>query len=81
MQHGGRPFPMPKQPTFSEQLRAAIDASKLSRQEICDAIGLHKSVLSRFLSGQSGLAVPTIDRLCAVLGLRLTTEKRGRSKP
>ena len=61
---------------LSDQLRAAIDASGLSRYAICKAIGLDQSVLSRFMAGKSGLAVETIDRLGELLALELVTKSR-----
>lgn len=65
---------------LSDQLRAAIDASDLSRYAICKAIGLDQSVLSRFMASKSGLAVETIDRLGELLALELVTKKRNRKR-
>ncbi len=69
------------EPAFTEQLRRAIDESGMSRREVCARIGLDESVMSRFMAGRSGLALANVDRLCALLGLKLTkARKGGRSK-
>jgi plasmid maintenance system antidote protein VapI len=68
---------------LSDQLRAAIDASDMSRYAIAKAIDLDQSVLSRFMAGKSGLATDTVDRLGELLGLRIVigetpTKRKGR---
>ena len=61
---------------FSDQLRTAIRNAELSVYgPICQATGLDKAVMSRFLNGKSGLSVASIDRICQVLGLRLVSGK------
>jgi transcriptional regulator with XRE-family HTH domain len=60
---------------FSDQLRTAIRNAELSVYAICQATGLDKAVMSRFLNGKSGLSVASIDRICHVLGLRLVSGK------
>ncbi|MCC7015072.1 MAG: hypothetical protein IT454_21090 [Planctomycetes bacterium] len=67
-----------KRETFTDQIRRAIDASDLPRRQICLRIVLDESVMSRFMAGRSGLALPTLDRLAEVLGLRVTVTKRTR---
>lgn len=67
---------MPK--PFTEQLRQAIDKSDLSRYAICKRIGIPQSTMSRFMAGDCGLAVETIDKLCELLGVKLTATKRKR---
>jgi ribosome-binding protein aMBF1 (putative translation factor) len=64
--------------TFTEQLRRAIDESGMSRREVCARIGLDESVMSRFMAGRSGLALSNVDRLCALLGLKLVKARRTR---
>lgn len=63
---------MPRKPSpISDQLRKAIDASAMSRYRICKEIGLPESTMSQFMSHQCGLQLSTIDRIGALLGLRL----------
>ena len=63
-------------PKLTDQLRAAIDASGLSRYAICKAIGLDQATMSKFMAGKQGLALDTVDRLGELLGLKLVTTKR-----
>lgn len=57
---------------ISDQLRAAIDASGLSRYRICKELGIDQATMSRFMSGERGLTLKVIDRLGEFLGLTLT---------
>ncbi len=65
---------------FSDQLRKAIDESGMSRYAICQACGIDKGTMSRFMSRQVGLSLQTLDRLADFLDLRITTGKRRRAK-
>jgi plasmid maintenance system antidote protein VapI len=66
--------------TISEQLRAAIDASGMTRYAVAKAIDLDQSVMSRFMSGQRGLAIETIDRLGTLLDLQLVKKPKGAAR-
>jgi ribosome-binding protein aMBF1 (putative translation factor) len=61
---------------LTDQLRAAIDASGMSRYRVAKEIGLDQSTLSRFMSRKAGLALATVDKLGALLGLQLVTTKK-----
>jgi len=61
---------------FSDQLRRAISQSGLSHYAICQATGINKAALSRFVNGKMGLSLESIDRIVAVLSLRLEAPKR-----
>ena len=69
-----------RQLQFSDQLRRAVNQSGLSRYEICKRAGLDQSVMHRFVHGQSGLSMTTIDAICEILGLRLVAEEKPRRK-
>lgn len=64
---------MAARPTFSHQIRLAIDASGKSRYRICKDLGVDQATLSRFMSGQRGLTLSVLDRLADLLDLRVTT--------
>jgi plasmid maintenance system antidote protein VapI len=60
-----------KPSTISEQLRDRITTSPLSPYELAEASGVDRSVLSRFLTGKRSLTLDTVNKLAAVLNLRL----------
>ena len=60
-----------------ELLRAAIDASEMSRYRIAVEAEMDHASMSRFMSGKTGLTLDTIDRLAEVLGLEMVSKRRG----
>jgi transcriptional regulator with XRE-family HTH domain len=62
---------MKKVRRFSDQIRAAVDSSGLSRYRICHEIGLNQGAMSRFMAGKGGLSMDTLDRLAELLGLEI----------
>ncbi len=59
--------------TVTDQLRQAVEGCGQTRYAISKATGIPASVLSRFVADGRGLRSENIDRLCAYLGLVLTT--------
>ncbi|MFZ2490739.1 MAG: helix-turn-helix transcriptional regulator [Thermoanaerobaculia bacterium] len=59
---------------LAEQLRAAIEASELSRYEIAKRTGLSQAALSRFMAGAS-LYVETLEKIAGALGIEVTLSK------
>jgi plasmid maintenance system antidote protein VapI len=57
--------------TISDQLREVIDASGMTREAIAQAAGVDLSGISRFIAGERTLTLKTVDRIAAVLELRL----------
>lgn len=65
---------------ISEQLRAAIRNSEMSRYELAKRSGVGESSLSRFLSEQNSLTLDSVDAIGRVLGLRIVTTKTTKRK-
>jgi transcriptional regulator with XRE-family HTH domain len=62
---------------LSDQVRQAIKASGQSCYAIAKATGISESTLSRFMSGERGLPMKTLDRLGEYLELLIIqTRKR-----
>ena len=59
--------------SFSDQLRRIIEASEMSRNELCRAAGVDPSHLHKFVHRTGRLTNDTIDRLADVLGIQVTT--------
>jgi transcriptional regulator with XRE-family HTH domain len=57
---------------FSDQLRRAVDASRLSRYRIAKMLGVSESLLSRFMAGK-WLGQETLDALTELLDLKIVT--------
>ena len=60
---------------LSDQLRQAIEKSGLSRYAVCKACDIDQGSMSRFMAGQVGLSLDTIDRIGDFLGLDLVERK------
>ena len=58
---------------LSDQVRQAILTSGINRYRRSQQAEIHQSVLSRFVRGESQLAMGTLDRLGEVLGLELVS--------
>lgn len=60
-------------------IRHAIESSDASRYRISKDTGIAQSVLSRFLSGERGLDLATVERLADYLELRVTIEPKNKA--
>jgi transcriptional regulator with XRE-family HTH domain len=63
---------MKKAIPFSDEIRAAITHSGLTRYRICKQVGMQESSMTRFLRGRGGLSLETIDRIAALLDLHVS---------
>ena len=63
--------------TISDALRQAIVNSGMTTMDIERDTGVNNSQLSRFLRGERGLSLSTVDKLAWYLGLGLV-ERKGR---
>ncbi len=61
---------------LTDGLRAAVDASGMTRAEICRRLGWGESLMSRFMAGTSGLSFASIDALGELLRLTITAKAR-----
>lgn len=57
--------------SISDQLRQAMQASKLSAYRLAADSGVNVAAVLRFMSGERSLRLESVDRLAAVLGLEL----------
>jgi plasmid maintenance system antidote protein VapI len=64
-----------KSKTLSDEIRAAVDSSGMSRYAIAKALGIAESTMSRFMSQKGGLSMEYIDRLATLLDLHIVTKK------
>ena len=62
---------MAKKLLFSDQLRLAIAEAEVSRYRICKDTGLLEPGISRFMRGDSGLSMESVDVICEYLDLAL----------
>jgi transcriptional regulator with XRE-family HTH domain len=66
--------------TLTDQIREAIKQSELTAYQICKETGIQNSSMSRFLSGERGLSLAHLDKLAALLGLRIATTRKARGE-
>jgi len=65
---------------LSDQLRRAIADCGQTRYAISKATGIAESTLSRFMAGERGLPMKTLDRLADYLDLDIIAGKSRRRK-
>ena len=65
---------------ISERLKRAIRESGMSRYAISQASGVDQATLSKFMSGQRGLTLDSVDKLAGVLGLEIRLIAKGKRK-
>lgn len=66
--------------SISDQVREAIDSSDMSRYRLCKEAELAEATMSRFMSGKGGLSMETLDRIGAILCLRIVAHSGIRQK-
>ena len=59
--------------SLSDEVRQAVDASGLGRNEVGRRARIDKAALSRFMAGQAGLSMAALDRLAEVLELKIVS--------
>ena len=62
-----------KMKQFRDRLANAIQRSPITRYELSKQSGVSESILSRFVNGERGMSLDSIDSICAVLEVELTT--------
>ena len=65
----------PKSASVSDQLRWYMRADGVSCLQLQRELGVHHTQLIRFLNGQRGLTLNTLDRLCKRFKLRLVKSR------
>jgi transcriptional regulator with XRE-family HTH domain len=55
--------------SLSEQVREIVNRSSASRYAVSRKIGVSEALLSRFLSGECGVSLATLDKLADVFGI------------
>jgi transcriptional regulator with XRE-family HTH domain len=63
---------------LSDQLRQAVGACGQTQYAIAKVTGISKSTLSRFMSGERGLPMKTLDLLADYLDLNIVLGKQGK---
>lgn len=72
MQYMPKKQALPK--PFSDQIREAVDNCGQTRYAIWKATGIGQATLSRFMAGERGLPMKTLDVLAEYLGFRLVVD-------
>ena len=64
----------PKRKTLSDELRDAVERSGLTRYAIWQETGIDQGTMSKFMAGNRGLSLESIDKLADLLGLHVVTD-------
>jgi transcriptional regulator with XRE-family HTH domain len=69
-----------RMPDVNEQIKAAIEASGMTRYQISKESGIAQSQLSRLMNDKQGMRVETLEQLADFLGLEIIVRKKRRQK-
>lgn len=58
--------------SLGDQIRAAIDASGLTRYRICKETGIEEASMSRFMLRKGGMTLAALERVAELLQLEVT---------
>lgn len=61
---------------LSDQIRQVIDASGQTRYRIAKETGISHAMMSRFMSGERGFSMDSLDILADFLGMNITVDKQ-----
>ena len=67
--------------SLSDELRQAIERSGVSRYSIWQQTGIDQGSLSKFMDGERGLSIESIDQIAELLGLHICGADAKRSRP
>lgn len=67
--------------SLSDELRQAVERSGVSRYSIWQQTGIDQGSLSKFMDGERGLGMESIDKLADLLGLHICTKAAKQSRP
>jgi transcriptional regulator with XRE-family HTH domain len=65
---------MTRLPRFSDQVRRAVLECGLTRYRLSKLLGCSQALLGEFVRGRRGLSTPMLDKLGALLNLRVTMD-------
>ena len=63
-----------------DEIRRAIEASKMTRYRIWKQTGISESQLCNLMKGQCGLSIAALERLADCLGLEIVIRPKRRKK-
>jgi predicted transcriptional regulator len=61
-------------PPLTEQIRQEIRDSGMSIYRIAQLAGVTAPQIHRFLSGQRGLSLEVLDKICSVINMKVTSK-------
>lgn len=67
--------------SLSDELRQAIERSGVSRYSIWQQTGIDQGSLSKFMDGERGLSIESIDTIAELLGLHICTADAKSHRP
>ena len=75
-------MPKKKQRTsLSDELRQAVEQSGLSRYSVWQQTGIDQGTMSKFMAGDRGLSIESIDKLADLLGLHICSADAEQRRP